>query len=86
MLGTSTHLGFSLPCLGEMYASAAKYKRTRESNLCILDYFHHLTASLFPDSILTSFVQKKSAIEGAAVSSTDSSLMCHQTSELGICL
>lgn len=48
-------LGFSLPCLGEMSASAAKYQRTRERNLCILDYFHHLSASLFPVSV---FVQK----------------------------
>lgn len=59
-------LGFSLPCLGEMSASAAKYQRTRERNLCILDYFHRLSASLFPVSVLTSFVQKKPAIEEAA--------------------
>lgn len=56
-------LGFSLPCLREMSASAAKYQRTRERNLCILDYIHHLSGSLFPVSV---FVQKKSAIEEAA--------------------
>lgn len=60
------YLGFSLPCLGEMSASAAKYQRTRERNLCILDYFHHLSATLFPVFVLTSFVQKKSALEGDA--------------------
>lgn len=43
-----------------------RYKRTTESNLCIPDYFHHLTPSLV--LVLTSFVQKKkkkSALKGA---------------------
>lgn len=62
------HLQFSLPCVKEMYAYIYMVNmRTTESNLCIFNYFHHLTASLFPDSVLTSFVQKKkSATEVAA--------------------